>query len=213
MKSSDLIHPLMIFQRKPNCGSLSDFFLFSSAFPTVRRQEMASHIMTLPRVRGSGQLILSPLWMVSERHQFVAYQPPIKLTKSFIWKRKVFSLSMLLSTLFQFWTLVHWAFAFDTPGLADPTMERIGKRDLRGEASTPATAGWCCCTTAQNQREMPPLLPSSVLHCALAEMHRRARALAFRPATIFAFNVFLISHEVTGVLGDYHCIIGRLCEH
>lgn len=171
---------------------------------------MTSHIMSLPRVRGSGQFIPSPLWMVSERHQFVASQPPIKLTKR---KRKVFSLSVLLSTLFQFCILVHWAFVFDTPGLADPTMTRIGKCDLRGKASTPATAGWCCCTTAQNQREMSPLLPSSVLHRALAEMHRPARALAFRPATIFAFNVFLISHEVTGVLGDYHCIIGRLCEH
>jgi len=33
------------------------------------------------------------------------------------------------------------------------------------------------------------------------------------PATIVGFNVFLISHKVTGVLGDRHSIIGCLCKH
>lgn len=61
--------------------------------------------------------------------------------------------------------------------------------------------------------EMPPPLASSVLYRALAEKRRCAGAPALCPAILFAFNVFLISSDVTGVLGDYRSIIGRLCEH
>ena len=45
----------------------------------------------------------------------------------------------------------------------------------------------------------------SILYCTLV--------LALRPATIFGFNVFLISHEVIGVLGEYLSITSHLCEH
>lgn len=74
-------------------------------------------------------------------------------------------------------------------------------------------AGGRCCPKLYDKRKMPPLLASSILYRTLAGMHRRVRAPVHRPATIVAVNVFLISHKVTGVLGDRCCIIGHLCEH
>lgn len=171
---------------------------------------MTSHIMTLPRVRGSGQLILSLLWMVSERHQFVASQPPIKLTKR---KRKVYSPSMLAHDFVPVLNFGSLGFC-----IRHPWPSRSNNGTYR-EAWSPwrglhTSDHWLMLLhhgtkSKGNASFVAIFCPSS----PLAEMHRRARALAFRPATIFAFNVFLISHEVTGVLGDYNCIIGRLCEH
>lgn len=83
---------------------LSQIFPVFVCISNSQKQAMTSHIMTLPRVRGSGQLILSLLWMVSERHQFVASQPPIKLTKR---KMKVFSTvnaGPRLCSSFEFWS-------------------------------------------------------------------------------------------------------------